>query len=101
MGSRRNLIIGGVVVVVAAGVGIAAMNNNNSDSKKNFSVAMVTDVGGVDDKSFNESAWNGVSEWESHTTFKRVRMVTTTLHQRRTLTSQRTSNKVYLLVTTC
>ncbi|MBJ7676952.1 BMP family ABC transporter substrate-binding protein [Weissella confusa] len=67
MGSRRNLIIGGVVVVVAAGVGIAAMNNNNSDSKKNFSVAMVTDVGGVDDKSFNESAWNGVSEWgKSH-----------------------------------
>ena len=67
MVSRRNLIIGGVVVVVAAGVGIAAMNNNNSDSKKNFSVAMVTDVGGVDDKSFNESAWNGVSEWgKSH-----------------------------------
>ena len=25
-----------------------------------FSIAMVTDVGGVDDKSFNQSAWEGI-----------------------------------------
>lgn len=30
---------------------------------KDFSVVMVTDVGGVDDGSFNESAWNGMKEW--------------------------------------
>ena len=30
---------------------------------KDFSVVMVTDVGGVDDGSFNESAWNGMQEW--------------------------------------
>ncbi|MEH7388677.1 BMP family lipoprotein [Bacillus sp. JJ1474] len=28
-----------------------------------FSVAMVTDVGGVDDKSFNQSAWEGLQEF--------------------------------------
>ncbi|MBJ7648750.1 MAG: BMP family protein [Weissella confusa] len=68
MVSRRNLIIGGVVVVAAVGVGVAVAGNNNSDSnKKNFSVAMVTDVGGVDDKSFNQSAWEGLQKWgKSH-----------------------------------
>lgn len=28
-----------------------------------FSVAMVTDVGGIDDKSFNQSAWKGIQEF--------------------------------------
>ncbi len=27
-----------------------------------FSVAMVTDVGGIDDKSFNQSAWEGLQK---------------------------------------
>ncbi|MHA6251235.1 BMP family lipoprotein [Oceanobacillus sp. CAU 1775] len=32
-----------------------------------FSVAMVTDIGGVDDKSFNQSAWEGINAWgEQH-----------------------------------
>ena len=30
-----------------------------------FSVRMVTDVGGVDDKSFNESAWEGLQQFEA------------------------------------
>lgn len=42
-----------------------AKENENASSGENnkeeaFSVAMVTDVGGVDDKSFNQSAWEGV-----------------------------------------
>ena len=28
--------------------------------RNQFTVAMVTDVGGVDDKSFNQSAWEGL-----------------------------------------
>lgn len=32
-------------------------------SGDNFSIAMVTDVGGVDDKSFNQSAWEGVQQF--------------------------------------
>ncbi|MED4202559.1 BMP family lipoprotein [Neobacillus mesonae] len=33
------------------------------DNKAAFTVAMVTDVGGVDDKSFNQSAWEGLQEF--------------------------------------
>src|SRR5699024_11031014 len=44
-------------------------NNNagNEKSSDDFSVAMVTDTGGVDDKSFNQSAWEGLQAWgEEH-----------------------------------
>lgn len=34
-----------------------------SEGSSDFSVAMVTDVGGVDDKSFNQSAWEGLKAW--------------------------------------
>lgn len=63
--------------VLAAGTMLAACGsdkNDNNDAgekpaegnnneKSEFSVAMVTDVGGVDDKSFNQSAWKGVQEF--------------------------------------
>ncbi|GLC87336.1 BMP family lipoprotein [Lysinibacillus piscis] len=32
-------------------------------SEEAFTVAMVTDVGGVDDKSFNQSAWEGIKQF--------------------------------------
>ncbi|WP_319471946.1 BMP family protein [uncultured Trichococcus sp.] len=32
-------------------------------TEDNFTIAMVTDVGGVDDKSFNQSAWEGLVAW--------------------------------------
>lgn len=31
--------------------------------EKNLSVVMITDIGGVDDGSFNQSAWEGLSAW--------------------------------------
>ena len=34
-----------------------------TEETADFSVAMVTDVGGVDDKSFNQSAWKGIQEF--------------------------------------
>ncbi|KOY82739.1 BMP family protein [Lysinibacillus macroides] len=44
-----------------------AKDNDNASGGNNteeaFSVAMVTDVGGVDDKSFNQSAWEGVQAY--------------------------------------
>lgn len=33
---------------------------NDNSTEETFSIAMVTDVGGVDDKSFNQSAWEGI-----------------------------------------
>ncbi|MGD6942261.1 BMP family lipoprotein [Cytobacillus gottheilii] len=35
-------------------------NGGGDSTENNFTVAMVTDVGGVDDKSFNQSAWEGI-----------------------------------------
>ncbi|AXH98755.1 BMP family ABC transporter substrate-binding protein [Sporosarcina sp. PTS2304] len=35
----------------------------NDGEKSEFSIAMVTDIGGIDDKSFNQSAWKGVKEF--------------------------------------
>ncbi|WP_026566490.1 BMP family lipoprotein [Bacillus sp. UNC41MFS5] len=59
-------------LVLAAGTLLGACgksDDTNKDTskggeKKNeFSVAMVTDVGGVDDKSFNQSAWEGLQKF--------------------------------------
>ncbi|WP_025728540.1 BMP family lipoprotein [Atopobacter phocae] len=47
----------------------ACSSGNGNDSKATeskddqFTVAMVTDIGGVDDKSFNQSAWEGLQAW--------------------------------------
>lgn len=40
-----------------------ASNEESGDAEADFSVAMVTDIGGVDDKSFNQSAWEGIKSW--------------------------------------
>ncbi len=34
-----------------------------AEESDDFSAVIVTDIGGVDDKSFNQSAWEGLSEW--------------------------------------
>ncbi|ALX47592.1 BMP family lipoprotein [Lentibacillus amyloliquefaciens] len=42
-------------------------SSESSEESSDFSSAMVTDVGGVDDKSFNQSAWEGLQAWgEEH-----------------------------------
>jgi len=55
-----------LIVVLSAFLGACGTNNNNEAGEGNedtFSVAMVTDVGGVDDKSFNQSAWEGLQKF--------------------------------------
>lgn len=38
--------------------------DDNSKSKDNtYEIAMITDVGTIDDKSFNQGTWEGVKEW--------------------------------------
>ena len=41
----------------------AGSDSNSEESGDAFTIAMVTDVGGVDDKSFNQSAWEGVQKF--------------------------------------
>ncbi|MFD1204207.1 MULTISPECIES: BMP family protein [Sporosarcina] len=61
-------------LVLAAGTLLGACGTDKEKDKEgssssdggntsDFSVAMVTDVGGVDDKSFNQSAWEGIQKF--------------------------------------
>ncbi|MBP3038348.1 BMP family protein [Bacillaceae bacterium Marseille-Q3522] len=55
-------------LLLVAGMILSACGNNNDnggstgegEENSDFTVAMVTDVGGIDDKSFNQSAWEGI-----------------------------------------
>jgi basic membrane protein A and related proteins len=60
--------------VLAAGTLLSACGTNEANNESsgggssegesnNFKVAMVTDTGGVDDKSFNQSAWEGLQQF--------------------------------------
>ena len=60
----------GLGLVTVAAIGLAACGNRaskkdsaNSESKTDLKVAIITDTGGVDDKSFNQSAWEGLQAW--------------------------------------
>ncbi|MGQ3448309.1 BMP family lipoprotein [Streptococcus pneumoniae] len=58
----------GLGLVAVAAVGLAACGNRSSrkaDSSSDMKTkaAIVTDTGGVDDKSFNQSAWEGLQAW--------------------------------------
>jgi basic membrane protein A and related proteins len=69
-----------ITSVVAAGAVLAACgedddkksngSSNGSGEAIDFSVAMVTDVGGIDDKSFNQSAWEGIKKFGSENGLK-------------------------------
>ena len=60
----------GLGLVTVAAIGLAACGNRaskkdsaNSESKTDLKAAIITDTGGVDDKSFNQSAWEGLQDW--------------------------------------
>ena len=59
----------GLGLVAVAAVGLAACGNRSSrnaassSSEMKTKAAIVTDTGGVDDKSFNQSAWEGLQAW--------------------------------------
>lgn len=66
-------------LVLAAGTMLGACGKTNDQGKtgettkegKTFSVAMVTDVGGIDDKSFNQSAWKGLQDFGKENNLKK------------------------------
>ncbi|MBF7093822.1 BMP family protein [Streptococcus sp. HF-1907] len=62
-----NKKIVGLGLASVAVLGLAACGNRGASKsslgKTDLKVAMVTDTGGVDDKSFNQSAWEGLQEW--------------------------------------
>ena len=65
---RYGLVLTLVLVVgmILGACGTSTENvttESNEQKKDNFTVAMVTDIGGVDDKSFNQSAWEGIQSF--------------------------------------
>jgi basic membrane protein A and related proteins len=51
--------VGGLALGAAA-CGEAPEERGGGDAAKKYTACMVTDVGGIDDRSFNTSAWNGL-----------------------------------------
>ncbi|MFC3927277.1 BMP family lipoprotein [Streptococcus caprae] len=49
--------------LAACGNSSSKSESSSSDAESTVKFAMVTDTGGVDDKSFNQSAWEGISAW--------------------------------------
>lgn len=67
----KKLIALGLATVMTAGILVGCSSNSDSDSAdkgkeeagdKVFKIGMVTDVGGVNDESFNQSAWEGLEK---------------------------------------
>ncbi|AXQ78719.1 BMP family ABC transporter substrate-binding protein [Streptococcus chenjunshii] len=60
-----NKKIVGLGLLAVASLTLAACQRSSSgaSSDSDTKVAIVTDTGGVDDKSFNQSAWEGLQEW--------------------------------------
>lgn len=62
-----------VLSLAACGHRGASKSGGKSDSLK---VAMVTDTGGVDDKSFNQSGWEGMQAWARRMALKKELVLT-------------------------
>ncbi|WP_162564127.1 BMP family lipoprotein [Streptococcus sobrinus] len=58
---NKKLIGLGLAVVAILSLGACSRSSQSSSSK--VKAAIVTDTGGVDDKSFNQSAWEGMKAW--------------------------------------
>lgn len=62
-GFAMSMVLAAGTILGACGGGAEEETSNNSggsEEKDKFTVAMITDVGGVDDKSFNQSSWEGL-----------------------------------------
>lgn len=53
-----------MATVVAASLLVGCSGNNESAENDKITVAMITDVAGVNDQSFNQSAWEGLQQAE-------------------------------------
>ncbi|MCI1859642.1 MAG: BMP family ABC transporter substrate-binding protein [Sporolactobacillus sp.] len=51
------------LAMVLAGCGNGKTSSGNGTNKETFKAGMVTDTGGVDDKSFNQSSWEGLKKF--------------------------------------
>lgn len=69
----KNIVLGAIATSSLLLAGCQGQNAGatneaaNEESNSEFKISMVTDQNGVDDRSFNQSAWEGMEDWaESH-----------------------------------
>lgn len=68
-GLAMSMLLAAGTMLAACGTGSDNAKDNEDtgttggSTEENFSIAMITDTGGVDDKSFNQSAWLGIQEF--------------------------------------
>lgn len=73
MGIKKllTLSIAGITLLSACGDGGSDSSESGSNEEgKDFSVGMVTDLGSINDKSFNQSAWEGLQDLEEDHGYK-------------------------------
>ncbi|MCO6542450.1 MAG: BMP family protein [Lactobacillus sp.] len=60
---KRAATLTAIVLTFGLVFGGCSNQNSNSNKKEHHTAALVTDGGGIDDKSFNQSAWEGLKNW--------------------------------------
>ena len=60
---KKKHVIVSMMSVATVGLAACGGSGEKADQKDQFSVAMVADKGGIDDKSFNQSAWEGLQAY--------------------------------------
>lgn len=67
MSHLKKIGLFGMTTLLLVACGTGNDTDSTGDNENTYSIAMVTDTGGVDDRSFNQSAWEGMQEWaEEH-----------------------------------
>lgn len=66
----KKIIALGLSALIACSAAGCSGGNGSSNSSDTFSTAMVTDTGGVNDQSFNQSAWEGLQKFSKETNAK-------------------------------
>lgn len=59
------LVLGASVVLAGCESPSADVGTNDSEADEEFRATMITDENGVDDRSFNQSAWEGLEDWSA------------------------------------
>lgn len=75
---RLMAAISAIAVAITMFMGCGSSNNSaksgDSATKENYNVSMVTDTGGVNDQSFNQSSWEGLQQLSKDVKDKNVKV---------------------------
>ena len=75
---RLMAAISAIAVATTMFMGCGSSNNSaksgDSATKENYNVSMVTDTGGVNDQSFNQSSWEGLQQLSKDVKDKNVKV---------------------------